>query len=99
MSLSITDVEKIALLARLAITPKETEKYAQNLSNILDFVSELNAIDTANIEPLAHPLDLTQRLRDDVVTETNQRDQFQAIAPKALVGLYLVPKVIADVDA
>lgn len=96
MSLSIKDVEKIALLARLAITPQDTEKYVKNLSNILDFVSELNAVDTSNIEPLAHPLDLTQRLREDIVTETNQRDQFQAIAPKALAGLYLVPKVIAD---
>lgn len=94
MSLSFSDVEKIAHLARLAIREEDVPAYARNLSDILDFVAQMNAVDTAGVEPMAHPLDAIQRLRADEVTEVDQRDRFQAIAPSVEAGLYLVPKVI-----
>lgn len=96
MSLSIADVEKIALLARLSVTPDDAPRYASSLSAILEFVSQLDQVNTDHISPMSHPLDLTQRLRDDQITETNERDLFQKIAPKTVAGLYLVPKVIAE---
>ena len=94
MSISPEDVLKIANLARLKISKEEVEKYAVDLSNILSLVDQMNAVDTKDIEPMAHPQDVTQSLREDIVTETNQRDKFQTIAPRAEKGLYLVPKVI-----
>ncbi len=94
MSLDTDAVKKIAHLARLGVDPGEYENYARNLSDILSFVEQLNAVDTTGIEPMAHPLESSQRLRSDEVTETNQREQFQAVAPKVEAGLYLVPKVI-----
>lgn len=94
MSLSRTDVEKIAHLARLAIDEADIDGYASELSNILDLVDQMNAVDTGGIQPLAHPLDAVQRLRVDEVTETDQRDIFQEQAPKVEDGLFLVPKVI-----
>ena len=94
MSLSKADVEKIAHLARLAISEQDVALYGRNLSNILDLVEQMNKVDTSNVLPMAHPLDTAQRLRDDVVSETNQRDTFQAIAPQVDCGLYLVPKVL-----
>ncbi len=94
MSLSKKDVENIAHLARLAIDDTDIPGYAENLSNILKLVEQMNAIDTSSVEPMAHPLDAVQRLRKDEVTETNQREHFQHIAPQTEAGLYLVPKVI-----
>jgi len=94
MSLDKTEVEKIAHLARLQIDPADVPEYATNLSNILDLVEQMDAVDTEGVDPMAHPTDAVQRLREDVVTETDQRDQFQAIAPQVENGLYLVPKVI-----
>lgn len=94
MSLDKTQVEKIAHLARLQIDPADVPEYATNLSNILDLVEQMDAVDTEGVDPMAHPTDAMQRLREDVVTETDQRDQFQAIAPQVENGLYLVPKVI-----
>lgn len=94
MSISVEDVLKIANLARLKISKEEVEKYAVDLSNIMSLVDQMNAVDTKDIEPMAHPQDVNQRLRKDIVTETNQRDKFQTIAPRAEKGLYLVPKVI-----
>ncbi len=94
MSLDKSDVEKIAHLARLAIEENDIPDYARDLSNIFDLVEKLSAADTADIQPMAHPLDATQRLREDVVTETDKRDAFQAIAPKTEAGVYLVPQVI-----
>jgi aspartyl-tRNA(Asn)/glutamyl-tRNA(Gln) amidotransferase subunit C len=88
------DVIKVAHLARLAITEDSIDKYTMNLSNILDLVKEMNEINTNNIEPMSHPLDFTQRLRADIVTEINQRELFQSIAPHTDSGLYLVPRVI-----
>ena len=94
MALNSEEVAKIAWLARLGVDKAEYDQYAQNLSDILAFVEQLNTVDTAGITPLAHPLEEPQRLREDKVTETNQRDNFQKIAPKVESGLYLVPKVI-----
>lgn len=94
MSLDKEAVSKIAHLARLGVEEAEYETYARNLSDILAFVEQLNAVDTAGVEPMAHPLDASQRLRADAVTEADQRAQFQAVAPKVEAGLYLVPKVI-----
>ncbi|VFM96074.1 MAG: aspartyl/glutamyl-tRNA(Asn/Gln) amidotransferase subunit C [Candidatus Kentron sp. G] len=88
------DVEKIAHLARLAIDKKDIARYAHDLSNILDLVTQMEKVDTNNVVPMSHPLDVTQRLRPDNVTESNQREHFQKNAPLVEAGLYLVPKVI-----
>ena len=94
MSISEAEVRKVAHLARLAMPDENIAAYTQNLSNILDLVEQMSAVDTDGVTPMAHPLDMTQRLREDVVTETNQRDYYQGIAPETEDGLYLVPKVI-----
>ena len=94
MSLDKEAVSKIAHLARLGVDAAEYETYARNLSDILAFVEQLNAVDTSGVEPMAHPMDASQRLRPDQVSEFDQREQFQRVAPKVEAGLYLVPKVI-----
>jgi len=94
MSLSHDDVRKIAHLARLAVSDADVQAYARNLSGILDFVEQMEAVDTDHVAPMAHPQDTAQRLRDDVVAESDQRERFQALAPAVDAGLYLVPKVI-----
>ncbi len=94
MSLNIEAVGRIAWLARLAIDTDKAADYARDLSGILDFVAQMDAVDTEGTEPMAHPLELAQRLRPDVVTEGDQRGQFQQYAPAVEAGLYLVPKVI-----
>lgn len=94
MSISAEEVKKVAHLARLAVPEEQLEGYVRNLSNILNLVDQLSAVDTSGVEPMAHPLDMTQRLREDVVTETNNRDKYQRVAPEVEDGLYLVPKVI-----
>ena len=94
MSLSADDVNKIAYLARLGIDAKDVECYAKDLSGILDLVAQMEGVDTENIIPMAHPMDQVQRLRTDVVSEQDQREKFQALAPQVESGLYLVPKVI-----
>ena len=94
MALNRTDVEKIAHLARLQIDDNDVPEYAKNLSNILDLISQMQSIDTSDVEPLAHPLDAVQRLRADIITEQDQREHFQKVAPAVENGLFLVPKVI-----
>jgi aspartyl-tRNA(Asn)/glutamyl-tRNA(Gln) amidotransferase subunit C len=95
MSLTRQDVEKIAQLARLSITEQEMPVYVTSLSSIVDFVDELSRVQTDNIEPLAHPLEgQRQRLRADVVTETDNHEKYQANAPAVQAGLYVVPRVI-----
>lgn len=94
MSLTATDVKKIAHLARLNMSENDIEAYTRQLSNILDLVEQMNKADTGSIEPLAHSIEVSQRCRPDAVTETNQRAAFQAIAPQVEAGLYLVPQVI-----
>jgi len=94
MPLDHDDVAKIAHLARLELVAGEADTVLHQLSNILAFVDQLNDVDTRGIEPLAHPLDITQTLRPDEVTESDQRERFQQIAPAVEDGLYLVPKVL-----
>lgn len=94
MTLGPQEVARIAHLARLALTPDEEARYAGSLSNILKLVDQMQAVDTSGIEPMAHPLDATQPLRPDIVSESNHRDAYQHIAPAVQDGLYLVPKVI-----
>jgi aspartyl-tRNA(Asn)/glutamyl-tRNA(Gln) amidotransferase subunit C len=94
MSLSLDDVSRIARLARIEISAAETEQTRDQLNNILAFVEALQAVNTDGIEPMAHAVDVVQRLRPDVVTEPDCRDAFQAIAPETEAGLYLVPQVI-----
>lgn len=94
MALERSEVEKIAHLARLGLNESEIPRTTETLNNILGLVDQMQAVDTTGIEPLAHPLEATQRLRADVVTEENHRDAYQAIAPAVENGLYLVPKVI-----
>lgn len=94
MSLTKQDVEKIAHLARLEIGEQELAVYVDHLSRILGLIAQMNAVDTSGVEPLAHPQELPLRLREDAVTETDQRERFQACAPAVEAGLYLVPKVI-----
>jgi aspartyl-tRNA(Asn)/glutamyl-tRNA(Gln) amidotransferase subunit C len=94
MSLTATDVKKIAHLARLNMSEEEIATYTKQLSTILNFVEQMNQANTDNIKPIAHSLDFSQRMRADEVTETDQRKAFQAIAPQVEAGLYLVPQVI-----
>lgn len=94
MSLSLDDVSRIARLARIEVSPAEAERTRDQLNGILSFVAQLQAVDTEGIEPMAHAVDVVQRLRPDAVTETDRRDAFQAIAPETEAGLYLVPRVV-----
>lgn len=94
MALNSDDVEKISNLARIRIREEDVEGYAQDLSGILSLVDQLNEAATDGVAPMAHPLDQTQRLRADQVTESDQRERFQSGAPQVESGLYLVPKVI-----
>lgn len=96
MSLTPEDIRKIAHLARLNLSEKDIALYTPQLSSILEFIEHMNRVDTSNVEPLAHPLDISQRLRPDQITEPNLRDKFQHIAPQVDAGLYLVPKVIEE---
>jgi aspartyl-tRNA(Asn)/glutamyl-tRNA(Gln) amidotransferase subunit C len=94
MSLTAADVKKIAHLARINLSDKDIEVYTSQLSTILNLVEQMNQADTSHIEPISHSIEANQRTRPDVVTEINQRAEFQAIAPQVDAGLYLVPKVI-----
>jgi aspartyl-tRNA(Asn)/glutamyl-tRNA(Gln) amidotransferase subunit C len=94
MALKRSDVENIAHLARLAVNTDELDSVAGDLSTILQLVEQMNAVDTAGVIPMAHPLHMAQRLRPDEVSEQNEREHFQSIAPATENGLYLVPKVI-----
>lgn len=94
MSLTIEEVQRIAHLARIAVTATEATATLQKLGGILRLIEEMQAIDTTGIEPMTHSQDVVLRLRKDEVSETNQRELLQANAPAVEDGLYLVPKVI-----
>ena len=91
---SAEEIKKTANLARLQFSEQEIPDYEQKLTGVLRFAEKINEVDTTDIAPLAHPLELQQPLRPDQVTETDQRQAFQAIAPNVEAGLYLVPQVI-----
>ncbi len=94
MKLNVEELHKVAHLARLSIHSKDEESYSQALSNILDLVGKMQSIDTKGVEPMTNPMDAMQRLRDDQVTESDQRDALQQLAPATQDGLYLVPRVV-----
>lgn len=94
MSIGPEDIKKIAHLARLQVNEMEAEKLCHDIGNILSLVDQLQNARTVGVEPMANPMDATQILRADVITETNKRDKLQQIAPLVEDGLYLVPKVI-----
>lgn len=94
MSLNLEDVARIALLSRIEISAAERESTRDQLNGILGFIEQLQAVDTTGIEPMAHAVDVVQRLRPDAVTESDRRAEFQAVAPETEAGLYLVPRVV-----
>jgi len=98
MSLTSQDISRIAHLARLELRPEESERMLAQINGFFDIVEQMRAVDTAGIEPLTHPVEAVQqvqlRLREDVVSETNQREANQQSAPAVERGLFLVPKVI-----
>ena len=94
MSVDRSDIAKLAKLARIAISEDAADEVANRISNVLAMVDQLQAVNTDGVEPMAHPLDAVQRLRADKVTEPNERELFQSIAPAVQDGLYLVPQVI-----
>ncbi|RZL63834.1 MAG: Asp-tRNA(Asn)/Glu-tRNA(Gln) amidotransferase subunit GatC [Variovorax sp.] len=97
MSLSASDIARIASLARLQLAPDESERMLGQINGFFNLVERMRAVDTAGVEPLAHPVateDLSLRLRDDVASEPNQREANQRSAPAVERGLFLVPKVI-----
>lgn len=91
-----TDIAKLSQLARIAISDEQADEVADRITEVLNLVDQLQEADTDGVEPMAHPLDTAQRLRADQVTETDQREAFQAIAPAVEDGLYLVPRVIDE---
>ncbi len=94
MSLAVEDLERLARLARLHFSPEDVTRYRDELNTILSMVDTLKAADTDGVEPMAHPLDMAQRLRPDEATEENQREKLMAAAPQAEAGLFVVPRVI-----
>jgi aspartyl-tRNA(Asn)/glutamyl-tRNA(Gln) amidotransferase subunit C len=94
MSLTTAEIHRIARLSRIAVNDNEAADLQTKLNGIFSLIEEMQAVDTQGVEPMAHSQNISLRLRDDVVTETNQRELFQAIAPQVENGLYLVPKVI-----
>lgn len=94
MALTLNDVKRVAHLARIAINDEEAQSTHTQLTGIFELIAQMEAVDVSAIAPMPHAQDLVQRLRDDFVTESNQREHFQAVAPQVEAGLYLVPKVI-----
>jgi len=94
MSISHEEVLRIARLARIAVRPEDAAALVERLNRVLALVEEMRRVDTAGIEPMAHPLDAVQRLRADEVTERDQRSLYQSVAPAKQDGLYLVPRVL-----
>lgn len=94
MSLTHEDVARIAKLARIAVTGAEIAAVGEDLNKIFGLIEKMQAVNTDGIEPMAHPQDVSLRLRPDAVTAQDRREAFQAVAPQVEAGLYLVPKVI-----
>jgi aspartyl-tRNA(Asn)/glutamyl-tRNA(Gln) amidotransferase subunit C len=94
MSLANDDVRRIAALARIAITAEESAQVLERLNRVLALIEEMRAVDVSGVEPMAHALDVGQRLREDKVTESDRHQLYQSVAPAVEGDLYLVPKVI-----
>jgi aspartyl-tRNA(Asn)/glutamyl-tRNA(Gln) amidotransferase subunit C len=95
MAIEGKEIEKVAHLARITVTAQEINTLTIDMSNILNLVAQISDVDTQACPSMAHPMECEQRLRPDVVTQLNQRDALQAVAPATEAGLYLVPQVIA----
>lgn len=91
---SLADIRRLADLARLELSDPELAAMQQELSSIIALVDQMAAVDTEGVEPMSHPQAAMQRQREDAVTDSDQRELFQSVAPKVEDGLYLVPKVI-----
>ncbi len=94
MSLTLEQVQRIAHLARIEVSADEAQVTLGHLNGIFQLIEQMQAVDTRGVEPMAHAQDVSQRLRDDAVTEADRRAAYQAVAPETEAGLYLVPKVI-----
>jgi aspartyl-tRNA(Asn)/glutamyl-tRNA(Gln) amidotransferase subunit C len=94
MELTVADIKRIARLARIAVSDPEMETLRGELSGIFRLIESMQAVDTRNVAPMSHSEGMAQRLREDSVTETDQRELLQSVAPQVEAGLYLVPKVI-----
>ncbi|TMH18944.1 MAG: Asp-tRNA(Asn)/Glu-tRNA(Gln) amidotransferase subunit GatC [Betaproteobacteria bacterium] len=94
MALSSAEIQRIAHLARIEITPAEAVDVRAKLDSIFDLIGRMRAVDTAGIVPMSHAQDVTLPLREDIVTETDRRELYQSVSPAVQNGLYLVPKVI-----
>lgn len=94
MTLSVSDVKRIADLAYIEIDEDQAKETLNQLSGIFNLIKTMQAVDTSAVEPMSHAQSVTQRLREDAVTETDQRELYQSIAPQVEAGLYLVPQVI-----
>lgn len=94
MTLSLDDVKRVADLARIEISEDDAQQTLAHLSGIFNLIEQMQAVDTEGVEPMSHSQDMVQRLREDVVTESDQHVLFQSIAPQVEAGFYLVPKVI-----
>ena len=94
MSLNLDQVARLARLSRIDVSAADGEQTRDQLNGIFTLIAQLQAVDTRGIEPMAHAVELSQRLREDIVTETDRREAYQAVAPEVEAGLYLVPKVM-----
>jgi aspartyl-tRNA(Asn)/glutamyl-tRNA(Gln) amidotransferase subunit C len=94
MSLTLDDVKRIAMLARIGLNEDEAQTMLAQLDAVFGLIERLQAVDTTGVEPMTHPGDMSLRLRDDVVTEPERRADYQAQAPSVERGLYLVPRVV-----
>ena len=94
MALKLDDVKRVAHLARIAIDEAEAQAVLSQINDVFKLIAEMHAVDTRDVVPMSHALDVVQRLREDAVTEGDQHAAFQAVAPQVEGGLYLVPKVI-----
>ena len=94
MSLTADDVARLAILARLELSAQEAKTTLSQLNSVFDLIGQLQAVDTAGVEPMTHPIAMGLRLREDQVTESDAREQYQQVAPATEQGLYLVPGVI-----
>ncbi|CAH0991070.1 Glutamyl-tRNA(Gln) amidotransferase subunit C [Sinobacterium norvegicum] len=94
MAIDLQEIEQVARLSRIKLDGAMADEVTQKVGSILQMIDQMQSVDTSDVEPMANPLDAVQRLRADDVTEINQRDKFQSVAPNVEEGLYLVPKVI-----
>ena len=94
MSLTADDVARLAILARLELSAQEAERTLEQLNSVFELIGQLQAVDTAGVEPMTHPIEMSLRLREDQVTESDARERYQQVAPATEQGLYLVPRVI-----